>query len=155
MSSKPTHGFTKRGHPVHARTIDHHRADTAYQRLNKRVAVFITEKVMTMTFFWFANLLALCSLPAILSQFDAFHSTFPHWASSASLVALIAWISSNWLQLVFLPAIGVGQNLQSVASDARAAKTFEDVTEILELLRTGTLPQASVAPQQPRRGETS
>lgn len=130
----PTHGWTRRGQPVHARTIDHARVDSRYQRLNKAVAVFITEKVMTMTFFWMANALALCSLPAILSEFNAFHSTFPNWLRSASLVALIAWVSSNWLQLIFLPALGVGQRLASVASDARAAKSFEDTELVVDRL---------------------
>jgi hypothetical protein len=138
MTDEPTHGWTKLGHAVHASTIDHHPSDTAYQRFNKAVALFITTKVMTMSFFWMANLLALCSLPAILNQFAVFKGAFPSWAVTASLIALIAWISSNWLQLVFLPAIGVGQNLQSVAADARAAKTFEDTERIVDLLDVHT-----------------
>lgn len=133
-AKQPTHGFTKHGHAVHGSTMDHHRDDTAYQRFNKKVAMFITNNVMTMSFFWIANLLALCSLPAILSEFHVFARTFPSWLKAASLIALIAWISSNWLQLVFLPAIGVGQNLQSAAGDVRAAKTFEDVSQILDVL---------------------
>ena len=42
---------------------------------------------------------------------------------------LILWLSSSFLQLVLLPIIIVGQNIQARASDARAAKTFEDVED--------------------------
>jgi len=48
---------------------------------------------------------------------------------AASLIALIAWVSSNFLQLVLLPSLMVGQNLQNEAADARATKTFEDVED--------------------------
>lgn len=88
-----------------------------------------------MTTFWIFCLLALCSLPAILSGFAAFHGVFPHWIITTSLIALIAWISSNFLQLVLLPGLMVGQRLGDEASDARAAKTFEDTEEILRILR--------------------
>jgi hypothetical protein len=45
----------------------------------------------------------------------------------ASIIALVAWIAQTFIQLVLLPIIMVGQNVQSEAADARAAKTFEDV----------------------------
>jgi hypothetical protein len=57
--------------------------------------------------------IALISLP------DNIHST----------QLLILWISSSFLQLVLLPIIIVGQNIQSRAADARATKTFEDVQD--------------------------
>ena len=43
---------------------------------------------------------------------------------------LILWISSSFLQLVLLPIIIVGQNIQARAADARAAKTFEDGSKV-------------------------
>ena len=134
----PTHGFTKAGHAVHGKTIDHHPTETAYQRLNKRVALGLTKYIFTMTAFWVFCLLAFCSLPAILSGFALFHGVFPHWMITASLISLIAWISSNFLQLVLLPALGVGQSLQSVAADARAAKQFEDTEFIMNQVNTET-----------------
>ena len=137
-SNTPTLGYTKSGTPVHRDRHDYHKDSTAYQRFNKAVAIWITTHVMTMTFFWISNLLALCSLPAILSEFDVFHTVFPSWAKSASLIALIAWISSNWLQLVFLPAIGVGQNIQGEAADARASKTLEDTERLLDAMNIKT-----------------
>lgn len=134
----PTLGFTKSGTPVHRNRHDYHKDSTGYQRFNKAVAIWITTHVMTMTFFWISNLIALCSLPAILSEFAAFHGVFPSFIRSASLIALIAWISSNWLQLVFLPAIGVGQNIQGEAADARASKTLEDTERLLDAMNIKT-----------------
>ncbi len=132
--SKPALGFTKNGRPVYRDRHNYHKDATGYQRFNKAVAIWITTHVMTMTFFWISNLIALCSLPAILSEFAAFHGVFPSFIRSASLIALIAWISSNWLQLVFLPAIGVGQNIQGEAADARASKTLEDTERLLDAM---------------------
>lgn len=130
----PTLGYTKGGRPVYRDRHNYHKDATTYQRFNKATAIWITTHVMTMTFFWISNLVALCSLPAILSEFSAFHGVFPSFIRSASLIALIAWISSNWLQLVFLPAIGVGQNIQGEAADARASKTLEDTERLLDAM---------------------
>jgi len=127
---QPTHGWTHLGQAVHLHVIDHHPANTEYQRFNKRAALWITNHVGTMTCFWFFNLIAVASFPAVLNQFSAFKGFFPTWIVEVSLIALIAWISSNWLQLVLLPSLMVGQNLQNEAADARATKTFEDVERI-------------------------
>jgi hypothetical protein len=121
--------YTRKGVAVHARTFDHHPAGTAYQRFNKRFALWLANNVGTMTCFYVFCVLALCSLPAILNEFSAFHGFFPSWLVAASLIALIAWVSSNFLQLVLLPSLMVGQNLQNEAADARATKTFEDVED--------------------------
>lgn len=141
----PTHGFTKFGLAVHKRTVDHLPADSAYQRLNKAVAISLTKYVGTMTCFWVFCLLALFSLPAVLSGFSVFHHAFPAVIIKASIIALVAWVAQTFIQLVLLPALMVGQNLQNEAADARAAKTFEDVEdarngikEALELLDVHT-----------------
>jgi hypothetical protein len=47
---------------------------------------------------------------------------------------LINRVSSNWIQLILLLALMVGQNLQNIAADARAAKTFNDVEMVLDPL---------------------
>ena len=65
----PVHGFTRLGQAVHKRTVDHLPTDSAYQRLNKSVAIALTKYVGTMTCFWVFCLLALFSLPAVLSGF--------------------------------------------------------------------------------------
>ena len=54
---------------------------------------------------------------------------FPYTTLFRSGTVLVLWISSEFLQLVLLPIIIVGQNIQSRAADARAAKTFEDVED--------------------------
>jgi type VI protein secretion system component VasK len=59
--------------------------------------------------------IALISLP------DNWHST----------QTLILWISSSFLQLVLLPVIIVGQNIQAKASDKRAEDTYKDADAVL------------------------
>jgi hypothetical protein len=46
-------------------------------------------------------------------------------------VILVAWISSNFLQLVLLPIIIVGQNIQAKAADKRAESTYKDAEAVL------------------------
>jgi len=130
VSEPPHFGHTRHGLPVHARTADHHPDGTAYQKFNKRVAVWLTDHVGTMTCFWIFCGLALCSLPAVLSGFSAFSGVFPDWMVRASDIALVAWIAQTFIQLVLLPGLMVGQSLQNAASDARAAKQFEDTEQV-------------------------
>jgi len=134
MTRRPTHGWTHHGHEVHGKTLDHLPDDTAYARFNKKVAVRVTKMVGSMTCAWVFCVLALCSLPAVLSGFSVFHATFPNWLVKTSVIALVAWIAQTFLQLVLLSVIMVGQDVQSQASDARAAKTFEDTEEVLNRL---------------------
>lgn len=132
--TEPAHGYTRFGQAVHAHVHDHLPDGTPYQRMNKRVALAITTYVGTMTCFWAFCLLALCSLPSVLSGFSVFDGVFPTWLVRVSIIALITWIAQTFLQLVLLPSIMVGQNLQNEAADARSAKTFEDVEAVLNLL---------------------
>jgi uncharacterized membrane protein len=121
--SEPQHGFTRDGVPVHGKVTDHHR----HGGFNKAVAIWLTNTVGTMWMFWAFCVWALLSLPAVLSAFAPFAHTFPPFLVKASIIALVAWVAQTFIQLVLLPALMVGQNLQNVAADARAAKTFEDV----------------------------
>jgi hypothetical protein len=57
---------------------------------------------------------------------------------TGDLVIIVAWISQTFFQLVLLPVIIVGQNVQGEASDARAQKTFEDTETIIDRLDTHT-----------------
>lgn len=137
-SDQPTHGHTQHGHPVHGHVIDHHSTETRYQRFNKKAALLITENVGTMTCAWVFCMIALCSLPATLVLAHVIHpSTFNVaglYLASAGLVLLVTWVAQSFIQLVLLPALMVGQNLQNAASDVRAAKTFEDVEKVLDRL---------------------
>ncbi|HEY1650540.1 MAG TPA: hypothetical protein VGG09_01535 [Acidimicrobiales bacterium] len=112
--NQPKFGYTKDGMPVHGRTRFFLKRDTLAQRFNAAVALRITVLVGTMWAAYLFAAIAFVSLP------DNIHST----------QLLILWISSSFLQLVLLPIIIVGQNIQARAADARAAKTFEDVLDV-------------------------
>ena len=113
---------------VEQRRLDH---PNPLIRFNARVGLGITNVVGTMWAAYIFSLIALMSLPAILSTFQVFHNTFPSWLIKASLIALIAWISSNFLQLVLLPIIIVGQNIQAKAADKRSEDTYKDADAVL------------------------
>jgi hypothetical protein len=96
----------------------------AVDGFNAKVAVVLTKVVGTMWTFYVFNGIALISLPSAIN--------------SGNLTVLINWVSSNWIQLVLLPALMVGQNLESATADVRAEKTFEATEKILDRLDTHT-----------------
>ena len=111
----PKHGFTKDGTPVYERTHRYLKRDTAAQRFNASFGLKITLLVGTMWCAYLFALIAFISLPSTIKQHSA--------------TTLVLWLSSEFIQLVLLPIIIVGQNIQSRAADARATKTFEDVED--------------------------
>jgi hypothetical protein len=131
-SKQPTHGFTRQGLAVHGRTQAHLPEDTTYQRINKKVAIFLTENVGTMTCFWLFCLLSLVCLPSVLFAMGILHkhSLFPAFMLTFGFELLMTWFISTTIQVILLPAIMVGQNIQSAASDARSAKQFEDTEAV-------------------------
>jgi hypothetical protein len=131
--SAPAHGFTRHGQPVHRRTIDHLPTRTGYQRFNKRLAMLITQNVGTMTCFWIFCLISLSSLLAVLYAAHIIGTV--GFLTAVGFILIVSWLSQNLIQLVLLPALMVGQNLQNEAADARSAKTFEDVEEARDGLR--------------------
>jgi hypothetical protein len=94
-------------------------ADQGGEGFNSRLALLITTGVGTMITAYIFAAIALLSLPSALQ--------------SGNLTIIVAWISSNFLQLVLLPIIIVGQNLQARASDKRAADTYKDAEAIFHL----------------------
>jgi type VI protein secretion system component VasK len=84
-------------------------------RFNARFGLAITIVVGTMWCAYVFAAIALVSLP------DNIHSK----------QELILWISSSFLQLVLLPIIIVGQNIQARASDKRAEDTYKDADAVL------------------------
>jgi len=88
-------------------------------RLNTRIAVSITKVVGSMWCAYIFALLALISFPAAISSHDP--------------IIIVAWIAQTFLQLVLLPIIIVGQNVQAAASDARAEGDHETLTAIYTL----------------------
>jgi hypothetical protein len=85
--------------------------------INGRIGLLITTLVGTMVCGYVFALIALISLPSAIT--------------SHNLTVIIAWVSSNFLQLVLLPIIIVGQNLQAKASDTRAMQTYQDAEAVL------------------------
>jgi len=61
--------------------------------------------------------LALISLPAAITSHNA--------------IIIVAWIAQTFLQLVLLPIIIVGQNVQAAAADKRAEATYLDADAVL------------------------
>jgi hypothetical protein len=57
--------------------------------------------------------------------------SFPAAIRSGDLIVIVAWIAQTFLQLVLLPIIIVGQNVQGRTSDKRAVQTYQDAEAIL------------------------
>jgi len=86
-------------------------------KFNGRVGLKITIVVGTMWCAYLFTLLALVSAPSAFS--------------SGNSIIIIAWIAQTFLQLVLLPIIIVGQNIQAAASDKRAEDTYKDAEAVL------------------------
>ncbi|MFL5860745.1 MAG: hypothetical protein ACJ780_08205 [Solirubrobacteraceae bacterium] len=91
---------------------------------NAKLALVITRSVGSMACAYVFAAIALISLPAAVS--------------SGQVIIIVAWVAQTFLQLVLLSIIMVGQTVQSVASDARAAKEFADTETILDRLDLNT-----------------
>ena len=87
-------------------------------RLNARIGLKITVVVGTMWCAYLFTVLALVSAPTAFS--------------SGNKLIIIAWIAQTFLQLVLLPIIIVGQNVQAAAADARSEATYKDAAAVLE-----------------------
>ena len=87
--------------------------------VNAKIAVFLTNIVGSMWCAYVFAAIALIGLPTALKPGGE---------------GIIAWIAQTFLQLVLLSVIMVGQNVQSVASDARSQHTYDDTVQILDRL---------------------
>jgi uncharacterized membrane protein len=100
--------------------------------VNAKIAVFLTNMVGSMWCAYAFCVIALLSLPAILTQTGWIpKATFPTFLVSPGLIAIVAWVAQTFIQLVLLSVIMVGQSVQSAAADARAVHTFDD-TEFIK-----------------------
>lgn len=112
-------------HAPHARTRERlrgealppPRVDDQRVGLNGRIGLFVTTIVGTMWAAYLFALLAFVSLPAAIRSGDS--------------LVIVSWIAQTFLQLVLLPVIIVGQNLQSRAADRRAQETYKDAEAVL------------------------
>jgi hypothetical protein len=88
-------------------------------RANAWLAVRITRIVGTMYCAYLFTVIAFVALPSAILQ--------------GSPTVLVNWVSSNFLQLVLLPIIIVGQNVISTAQDARAAADHVTLTALHQM----------------------
>jgi len=87
-------------------------------RINSKIGLRITLIVGTMWCAYLFTVLAIVSAPSAFS--------------TGNLLVIVAWIAQTFLQLVLLPIIIVGQNVQSAAADARSQATYDDAAAVLE-----------------------
>jgi hypothetical protein len=99
------------------KVADQHPTGNPFARFNTRLGLAITTLVGTMVCAYIFMLIALISLPSAIS--------------TGNLTVIIAWVSSNFIQLVLLPIIIVGQNVQAAASDKRSEQTYKDAEALL------------------------
>jgi len=96
------------------RNVNH---QNPFVRLNARFGLKITLVVGTMWAAYAFTILALFALPSAIKQGTYF---------------VVVWLSSSFLQLVLLPIIIVGQNIQAKAADKRAEETYKDAEAVLK-----------------------
>lgn len=123
MSPKPSKRFEYSQHPhIEARkSQDPSQAelfDAKPRTVNDRIGFGITKILGTMWAAYIFAALTLVSLPAVVISGDP--------------VLIVAWIAQTFLQLVLLPIIIVGQNIQATAAEKRATLTYQDAAAVLE-----------------------
>jgi uncharacterized membrane protein len=96
------------------RPLDH---PNFFVRFNARFGLRVTLVVGTMWAAYLFTVIALFALPDAIKQGTYF---------------IIVWLSSSFLQLVLLPIIIVGQNIQARAADKRAEDTYKDAEAVLK-----------------------
>ncbi len=85
--------------------------------MNAKIGLRITALVGTMACAYLFTALALISLPAAVATGDK--------------IVIVAWIAQTFLQLVLLPIILVGQNIQGERTEKRDQETHDAVVELL------------------------
>lgn len=106
------------GPPTVISAVSKVHGQSAMGRLNAKVGLRITVIVGTMWCAYLFTILALVSAPSAFK--------------SGNVIIIVAWIAQTFLQLVLLPIIIVGQNVQAQAADARAQATYDDAAAVLE-----------------------
>ena len=98
---------------------------------NARIAVFLTKHVGTMWTAYAFTVLAVIGLAGILNLLPAI------------VILLCAWLSQEFIQLVLLPVIMVGQNVLSRKQELQAdeqfnttMKTYHDIESIMNDIKS-------------------
>ncbi|HEX6538206.1 MAG TPA: hypothetical protein VF155_03390 [Candidatus Dormibacteraeota bacterium] len=110
--------FTRVPHPQGERSHPPSVKDPLKTNFNGRLALWITDNVGTM---WCAYLFTVIGFTGIVAALT----------NNSFLVLVVGAVSGYFLQLVLLPIIIVGQNLQSAAADTRSEQTYKDAEAIL------------------------
>jgi uncharacterized membrane protein len=118
--------FEQKQHPHQPRNVNHvHAAEQAAAGFNTVLAVLLTRSVGTMFTAYAFLLLALLGLFGLLGWLNPF------------VFLLATWISQQFLQLVLLPIIMVGQNvldrkaeLQADEAYATTIKTYHELEQV-------------------------
>ena len=105
------------GHPIRTNDFRKPKSDNVFARFNSKFGLKVTLVVGTMWCSYVFTILALFALPSAIKQGTYF---------------IVVWLSSSFLQLVLLPIIIVGQNIQAAASDTRSEETYKDAEAVLK-----------------------
>ncbi|MGH3732999.1 MAG: DUF1003 domain-containing protein [Acidimicrobiales bacterium] len=105
------------GRPVKTDDFRKPKSDNFFVKMNAKFGLRVTLAVGTMWCAYIFTILALFALPDAIKQGTYF---------------VVVWLSSSFLQLVLLPIIIVGQNIQAAASDKRAEDTYKDAEAVLK-----------------------
>jgi hypothetical protein len=89
------------------------------KNFNDKLAVWIGTHVGSMYCFYLFNVIAFLSFKSAIDTHN--------------LVPIINWVSSNWIQLVLLPAIMVAQNVAQEATDAKSEVDHTTLTYLANL----------------------
>ena len=98
---------------------------------NARAAIVIVDVLGSMPCFWFFNLLALVSLPAVLTLVaPSLKTVFPVWLTKVSLISLVGWIAQSWIQLTSLSVLQVSNNAQGRQLDHNLHEILQAVSQL-------------------------
>jgi len=95
------------------------REKSGFAKFNQKFAVWIGRHVGSMYCFYLFNVIAFLSFKSAIETHN--------------LVPIINWVSSNWIQLILLPAIMVAQNVAQEATDAKAESDHTTLTYLANL----------------------
>ena len=113
----PRAGELRSSQPVKTTDLRRTNHPNIFVRVNAKVGLKVTLVVGTMWCAYAFTILALFALPSAIKQGTYY---------------VIVWLSSSFLQLVLLPVIIVGQNIQASAADKRSEDTYKDAEAVLQ-----------------------
>jgi hypothetical protein len=109
--------LARAGHPIRTNDFRKPKSNSVFARINSKFGLKVTLVVGTMWCAYIFTIVALFALPSAIHQGTYY---------------IIVWLSSSFLQLVLLPIIIVGQNIQAAAADKRSEETYKDAEAVLK-----------------------